>query len=202
MREYETTFVFQPEISEEGRQAVFERLDAVLEKNGGTRLLYDDWGKRRLAYEIEKFQKGHYVMLSYLDGGVSVPELERTLRLDESILRFLTILVAESVKDIEARKAKAAEDERIQAERAAERAAREAEEQRAREERAREEAERLATEQAEADKAAAAREEASAEGEAQAPSTEGEGEVAESDETDATDAAEPTDEADATSKGE
>ncbi len=142
MREYELTFIVQPEISDEGCAALREKLDAVLHSSGSVRLLYDDWGKRKLAYEIAKFQKGHYLVLSFLDAGKAVPELERILRLEDSVLRFLTVLVDEEVKDIEARKARAVEEERLQAERRAERAAREAEEARARElaERAREEA--------------------------------------------------------------
>ena len=62
-----------------------------------------------------------------------MPEVERALRLDESVLRFLTVQVTDEVGDIEERKAEAAEEEQLRAERAAERAAREAEEARERE---------------------------------------------------------------------
>jgi small subunit ribosomal protein S6 len=142
VREYELTFIVQPEISDEGCAALREKLDAVLQASGAIRLLYDDWGKRKLSYEIRKFQKGHYFVLSFLDSGKVVPELERCLRLEDSVLRFLSVLVDEEVKDIEARKARAVEEERVQAVKRAERAAREAEEARARElaERARDEA--------------------------------------------------------------
>ena len=131
MREYETIFVVQPEISEEGRQAITERLDGVLSKHEATRFELDDWGKRKLAYEIRKFQKGHYLALSYGHGGSVVPELERTLRLDDAVLRFLTIQVTDELEDVEQRKAVAEERERIRVEKAATRA-REAEEIRAR----------------------------------------------------------------------
>jgi small subunit ribosomal protein S6 len=158
LREYELTFIVQPEISDEGCEALQQKLDAVLAERGSIRLLYDDWGKRKLAYEVERFQKGHYFVLSFLDEGKTVPELERLLRLEESVLRFLTVLVDEQVKDIEARKTWAAEEERVQAERRAERVAREAEEAKAREAaeqaRAAEEAERRSA--AEAAAAAAA----------------------------------------------
>ena len=90
--------------------------------------MYDDQGRRRLAYEIQNFQKGRYIALQYLDEGAVVAHLERTLRLDDSILRFLTVQVSSEVKDVEARKAEAAEVERIRADKAAERAQREAEE--------------------------------------------------------------------------
>jgi small subunit ribosomal protein S6 len=137
LREYETTFIVQPEISDEGCQEILGRVDGVLEREGATRLLHDDQGKRKLAYEIRKFQKGRYVTTQYLDHGKAVAPLERALRLEESVLRFLTVQVSEKVEDIERRKALAAEEERIRAERARERAAREAEEEKARQEAAR-----------------------------------------------------------------
>jgi small subunit ribosomal protein S6 len=134
LREYETTFIVQPEISEEGSQAILSKLDGILESGSATRLMCEDHGKRKLAYEIKKFHKGHYYTLLFLDDGGVVADLERALRLEESVLRFLTIQSDEDVTDIEARKADAAEKEIEQAKRAAERAAREAEEAEARRE--------------------------------------------------------------------
>lgn len=135
MREYETTLIIQPEISDEGREALVQKLDTLVAGHGGVRLALDDVGKRKLAYEINKFQKGHYLTLQYLDRpkGSAVKELERQLRIEESVLRFLTVMVSPEVGDIEARKVEAAEQERLRKQRAAERAAREAEEERARE---------------------------------------------------------------------
>ena len=145
MREYETTLIVQPEISDEGIASLQQRLDGTLEGSNGIRLLYDDLGKRRLAYEIQNFQKGRYVMLRFLDEGTSIPGLERALRLEDSIIRFLTVQVSDDVEDVPARQAAAAEEVRVRAEKAAERAAREAEE-----------AERMEKERAEADKRAQA----------------------------------------------
>jgi small subunit ribosomal protein S6 len=133
MREYETTFIVQPEISDEGAQELLTRVDGILERSGAIRLLHDDQGKRRLAFDIQKFQKGRYVTTYYLSDGSAVSPVERALRLEESVLRFLTVMADPEVIDIEARKARAAEDERRHAERARERAQREAEEERARE---------------------------------------------------------------------
>jgi len=128
MREYETTVIIQPEISDEAVQEFCGRLDGIVEKDGGIRLMVDDQGRRRLAYEIENFQKGRYLMLQFLDEGSVVPNLERALRLDDSVLRFLTVQVSSEVVDIEARKAAADDEVRLREQRAAERAAREAEE--------------------------------------------------------------------------
>jgi small subunit ribosomal protein S6 len=133
MREYETTFIVQPEISDEGAQELIVRIDGILEKSGAIRLLHDDQGKRRLAFDIKKFQKGRYVTTYYLSDGKAVGPVERALRLEESVLRFLTVMADPEVIDIEARKARALEQERLHAERARERALREAEEERARE---------------------------------------------------------------------
>jgi small subunit ribosomal protein S6 len=132
VREFETTFIVQPEISDEGLQAIRARLDAILARHGAVRLMCDDLGRKRLAYEIRRFQKGHYLELVYLDQGPVVPEIERALRLDDSVLRFLTVQVSPHVEDIEKRRADAAALEEERARKAAERAAREAEEEAAR----------------------------------------------------------------------
>ena len=60
MREYGTTFIVQPEISDDGVKALCDRIDDLLTKQDATRLFYDDMGRRRLAYEIQNFQKSHY----------------------------------------------------------------------------------------------------------------------------------------------
>ncbi|MBS1107650.1 MAG: rpsF [Deltaproteobacteria bacterium] len=143
MREFDTTFIVQPEISEEGREALILKLRGVLERSGAVPLEVDDMGKKKLAFEIKRFQKGHYLSLFYLDKGQSVAELERAMRIDESVLRWLTVRREDSITDVEARKARAVDLERLRKERAAERAVREAEE------RAQREAARLAGESVE-----------------------------------------------------
>jgi small subunit ribosomal protein S6 len=127
VREYELTFIIQPEISDEGITATCEKLEGILESQGAHKLFYDDMGKRRLGYPIRRFQKGHYLTLFFMDEGKAVTELERSLKFDDSILRYLTVLGNERVADVEARKSEGADLERQRVERAAERAAREAE---------------------------------------------------------------------------
>ncbi len=110
MREYETTIIIQPEITDEGVGEIEGRIDGVLEKAGAIRLLYEDLGKRRMAYEIQNFQKGRYIELQFLDSGAVVADLERSLRLEDSILRYLTVQVDDEVADLTARKERAAEE--------------------------------------------------------------------------------------------
>jgi small subunit ribosomal protein S6 len=151
VREYETTVIVQPEISSSGTETILEKLDSALEQGGSTRLMCADLGKRKLAYEIHKFHKGHYYTLSFVDEGQVIPDLERVLRMEESVLRFMTVMVDESVTDLEARVERGRNLEIEQEKRAVEKAEREADEARAREE-----VERLAAEAAKTEAAAAA----------------------------------------------
>jgi small subunit ribosomal protein S6 len=128
LREYEFTFVVQPEISDEGVQAISQRFEGILAQHRSEKLFYEDWGRRRLAYEIKNFQKGHYQVLHFLSDGKVVPELERSARLDDSILRFLTVLANEDVVDVEARRSEGIALEEDRKKRAAEKAVRDAEE--------------------------------------------------------------------------
>jgi len=169
MREYETTFIVQPEISEDGAQELFARLDGILEAGGAIRLLHDDQGKRRLAYEIQKFQKGRYVTTYYLSEGEAVEPLERALRLEESVLRYLTVQKTDAVADVEARKAEAKQEEEVRAERARERAEREAEEEKARQSAAAQAAAEARAAEEAAAKAATEREAAEADATPDAP---------------------------------
>ncbi|MCH7598521.1 MAG: 30S ribosomal protein S6 [Myxococcales bacterium] len=187
MREYETTIIVQPEISEDGTAAIFERVDRAFTEHDSVRLLCEDLGKRKLAYEIRKFHKGHYYVLSFLDDGQVIPAFERVLRLNESVLRFMTIQTDPDVTDVEARKVVAAEAEAEQVRKAEERAVREEEDAKARAE-----IERVAAEEAAAaarEAAAAAEEAAPADGDSEEPAA-AETEGAEAAKSDAKDAAE------------
>ncbi len=148
MREYDLIYIIQPDATREREVEIHAKVDSFVSEGGGTHLLRDDWGKRKLAYEIQKFQKGHYFQLSFLGNGAFVPDMERQLRLDVDVLRFLTVLANDNVKDIEARVTEAREYE--------------AEQARRREERELLEAERAAREAAEAAEAAKAAEAAEA----------------------------------------
>lgn len=127
MREYELVYIIQPDAAPERVEEIHKRIDDVIANGGGTFLTRDDWGKRKLAYEIRKFQKGHYVQVNFLGGGSMVTEIERWLRLDADVLRFLTILHSEEVRDVEARMIEARQHAAEQARRREERARLEAE---------------------------------------------------------------------------
>jgi small subunit ribosomal protein S6 len=111
VREYELVFIVQPDASPEREKEIQSRVDDIISRNGGTTLHWDDWGKRKLAYEIKKFQKGHYLLVTLLGTGQFIPEIERVLRLDPDILRFLTVKTNDKVKDVAARLERAKEEE-------------------------------------------------------------------------------------------
>ena len=103
MREYELVYVIQPDATPEREDEIHARVDGAVEGGQGRPLLLDDWGKRKLAYEIQKFQKGHYFQLNFLGDGKFIPEIERVLRLEPDVLRFLSVQIDESVSDVDAR---------------------------------------------------------------------------------------------------
>ena len=134
MREYEFVYVIQPDATPEREAEIHQRIDQVVTDQAGRFLLRDDWGKRRLAYEIKKFQKGHYFQVNFLGSGKEIAEIERLMRIDADILRYLSVLSNEDVKDVELRVVEAAKQAEEQAQRRAEREA----ERAAREEREKE----------------------------------------------------------------
>ena len=127
MREHELIYVIQPDATAEREQEIHDRVDGVIGEAKGQVLLRDDWGKRKLAYEIDKYQKGHYFQLNFLSDGGCVSEIERGFRIDADLIRFLTVKVSDSVSDIEKRVAEAKVQAAEQAERRAERERLEAE---------------------------------------------------------------------------
>ena len=127
MREHELIYVIQPDATPEREQEIHDRVDKVIGDAEGQVLLRDDWGNRKLGYEIAKYQKGHYFQLNFLSDGACVSEIERGFRIDADLIRFLTVRVADSVTDIEKRVAEAQVQAAEQAERRAERERLEAE---------------------------------------------------------------------------
>lgn len=107
MREYETVFVTQPNLAESQQKQLVERLTAMVEKHEGRVFFARDMGKKNLAYEVKKHTKGTYTCLDYAAKGAAVSELERNMRLDENVLRFLTVVKNEDI-DVEARAAEIA----------------------------------------------------------------------------------------------
>jgi len=89
---YETTFILEPGFDEGKVNEEIERVSQWIRDLGGELLEVQRWGKKRLAYEIEKKRDGIYTLLLYQGAGAMVKEIERRLRLNESVMRVLTVI--------------------------------------------------------------------------------------------------------------
>ncbi|MGE5181048.1 MAG: 30S ribosomal protein S6 [Acidobacteriota bacterium] len=101
-REYETIYILRPNTPNEGVAEVNTRIKGVIEGMGGKVIKVDNWGKRRLAYEVAKERKGIYLYWLYLAQPGVVEECERNLRMLDNVIRYLTTKVDENV-DVSAR---------------------------------------------------------------------------------------------------
>ena len=104
MRIYEQLFIAKPDAPEEDIDAFIEQMTAMLTKDGGTVDKVEKWGKRRLAYKVEKFREGFYVLVQFTTGPEAVKEFERRLRVNDMIIKFLTVRIDETMKRIDKRK--------------------------------------------------------------------------------------------------
>ena len=115
MRRYETIFIIDNDLSEEGRSPIFEKLKDLIQQHDGLQVMLDEWGTKRLAYEIKKKARGYYVCLDYCGSGTLVNEIERSFRIDDRVLKYMTVLLDKYV-DIEHVKEKIAKAEEAKAE--------------------------------------------------------------------------------------
>ncbi len=93
MNRYETFIISDPDISTEKRTSLFERINQLIPQENGFIVAFDEWGIKKLAYEIKKKVRGHYVRLDYCGTGALVNELERFSRIDDRILKYMTVLL-------------------------------------------------------------------------------------------------------------
>ena len=97
MRMYETIFIADPDLQDEVRKDLFEKFKNILVQEGGILANFDDWGNKKLAYEIAKKSRGHYVCMTYGGTGTLITELERNFRLDDKVLKYMTILLEKDI---------------------------------------------------------------------------------------------------------
>ena len=96
-REYETIYILRPDSTTDVIAQVNQKVRGVIEAGGGTLLKVDNWGKRKLAYEVKKQLKGIYLFFSYLGTAGLVEEAERNLRLTDSVIRYYSVKIEENV---------------------------------------------------------------------------------------------------------
>ena len=94
MNKYELVLIFKPELSEEDRHTVFSRIQQVIDENGKLEEVHD-WGKRKLAYEINYIKEGYYYIVNFDLDPQFVKEIERRCRLFDQIIRYMVVRVDE-----------------------------------------------------------------------------------------------------------
>jgi len=99
-REYETIFILRPDTNQDGIQLVNTRVRSVIDQMGGKLLKLDNWGKRKLAYEVKKQLKGIYLYWQFLGTSGMVEEIERNLRMLDTVIRYYTVKVDEDVDPV------------------------------------------------------------------------------------------------------
>jgi len=91
MTKYETMYIIRPDMEEEAQKGVIERFSKILTDNGAEITKVDEMGKRRLAYEINEYRDGYYVVVNFNSGEQAVNEFDRLAKYSDDIVRHMTI---------------------------------------------------------------------------------------------------------------
>ena len=91
MQSYETMYILRPDMGEEQTDQAITQYQTILIDNGAADIETQHRGKRRLAYEIQRYREGVYIQMNYQSPGDAVKAMERAMRLSEDVIRYLTI---------------------------------------------------------------------------------------------------------------
>ena len=104
MRIYEELFIAKPDAPDEEVDQFVEQLRGHLTTAGATVDKVEKWGKRKLAYKVDKYREGAYVLFQFSAGPETVKELERRLRVSDLVIKFITVRIDQTLKRLEKRK--------------------------------------------------------------------------------------------------
>ena len=97
MRHYETIFIVSPEMTDEDYKAVLDKFSNLIEKLKGVMIKVEEWGKQKLAYKVKKFDRGSFVLFDYCGESGLTAELGRDLKLDDRVIKYQTVKLADVV---------------------------------------------------------------------------------------------------------
>ncbi|MDG5473885.1 30S ribosomal protein S6 [Jeotgalibacillus sp. ET6] len=95
MRKYEITYIIRPNVDDEQKKAVNERFANILTSNGAEIIESKEWGKRRLAYEINEYREGIYHIVTLNSASEAINEFDRLAKISEDIVRHMTVRLDE-----------------------------------------------------------------------------------------------------------
>jgi len=98
MRNYEIMFIVNPNVAEDEIDKINAQIESIVTTGGGTVAKVEKMGKRRLAYPVEKFRDGFYVLLTITAGGDIIKETERRLRVMDPVIKYLTVRMDEDIR--------------------------------------------------------------------------------------------------------
>ena len=106
---YESIFIINPNLSDDETNATIKKMQDVVAKQGGEMTKFEDWGKKKLAYEVKKQKRGHYVFFQFKGTPAAISELERTYKLTDSVVKFLSVKLEKELRTKPAPKPKKSE---------------------------------------------------------------------------------------------
>jgi small subunit ribosomal protein S6 len=98
LRRYETIFILRPDLGESVQKEAIKRFENIVRASAGEMIETDEWGFRELAYHIKGERRGFYVRLDYGGNGATMNEIERNLKLSDSVLRYLSVLLDNNIE--------------------------------------------------------------------------------------------------------
>lgn len=98
MRHYETIFIASPTLTDEQSDELVKQFEGIIAEQGGELLKTDKWGRKKLAYEVQKFSEGYYTLFEMNAGPTLVAELERRFRNHDSVIKYLSVRMDEAEK--------------------------------------------------------------------------------------------------------
>ncbi len=106
---YESIFIINPNLSDDETNATIKKMQDVVSKQGGEMTKFEDWGKKKLAYEVKKQKRGHYVFFQFKGTPAAISELERTYKLTDSVIKYLSVKLEKELRTKPAPKPKKGE---------------------------------------------------------------------------------------------
>ncbi|GLH74358.1 hypothetical protein GETHLI_28600 [Geothrix limicola] len=98
MRRYETIFIASPTLTDEQSDELVKQFEGIIAEQGGELLKTDKWGRKKLAYEVQKFSEGYYTLFEMNAGPDLIHELERRFRNNDAVIKYLSVRMDEAEK--------------------------------------------------------------------------------------------------------
>lgn len=98
MRHYETIFIASPTLTDEQADELVKQYEGIIAEQGGELLKTDKWGRKKLAYEVQKFSEGYYTLFEMNAGPTLIAELERRFRNNDAVIKYMSVRLDEAEK--------------------------------------------------------------------------------------------------------